>query len=476
MPFRLEWFSELPPILKYDCSLANDIYGRCPHEIEILNLQKHERSWTWHASKAHDRGLVIEDTIETISAPLLIDVLDEFHRRSFDIVSLTENHKRNIIEEDIPPDSLLILKSDCFLSASAYILSMKAADRLSSHVGPPVGAAIDQLCYLARHLALRVGYVTVATAAAASGNFTLARRRTDYNLAIAPGWVSQDMPAFHCAPPAPDPARAVTVQLATFPEYREFPPAPAAAAAGNGSLLRAYVNLEAYDPQDDPWAAQAHAVLSFRPFAGRARWIPLTYALGYEAQYRRHAGLPWAARTDRLHYWISHCVEERMALLAEMNRHLPAPTISLAACTAAGSPTGPGVPDCPAGREVLLGYNPEKYCAFRRARLALALENSRAEGYVTEKLWLPLLAGAVPVYHGAPDVARWLPAPEAVIDVASFPSVAAAMAYAARVGREPGLWERHTAWRRRPFGLRFLFALRNSLPNLFCNVDPALLL
>ena len=401
---------------------------------------------------------------------MLNAVLNEFVQEAYDIVSLYEYHKQAVIEEDTTPENKLIQESDCFLSPSAYIVSKRASEALGAYDGPILGGAMDQICYLAREHALRVGYV--------DNSSTIVRRRIDFNIIVSPGWVANDLPGFHCTPPDPDPTRPISVQLASFPEYREFPPVPAAAAAaaaGNASSLRrVYINLETYFAPRDPWAAQADAVLSFTPYDGRARWFRLTYALGYERQYRR-AGLPWAERSDRLVYWISHCVEERLELLAEMNRHLPAPTVSLASCTAEGSPTEPGVPGCPADPRVLLGYNPEKYCAFRRARLALALENSQFDGYVTEKLWLPLLAGAVPVYHGAPDVARWLPAPEAAIDISSYPSVAAAMAYVARVGREQALWEHHTAWRRRPFALRFLNALRASLPNLYCNIDPALL-
>ena len=32
------------------------------------------------------------------------------------------------------------------------------------------------------------------------------------------------------------------------------------------------------------------------------------------------------------------------------------------------------------------------------------MENSRSRGYVTEKLFQPLLAGSVPIYYGAGDV------------------------------------------------------------------------
>jgi hypothetical protein len=212
-------------------------------------------------------------------------------------------------------------------------------------------------------------------------------------------------------------ALQASIQLAEAPVHSAFPDVHWAAPIQH----RLFVNLENSLPElrTDPWLAQAGAVLAFQPAEGPADWIRLTYALGYEGQYRR-GGRGWAARGDALPYWISHCVQERMDLLREIGRH--APTLSLGGCTAEGSRALPGgLPGCARAPDVRLGYNAEKHCAYARSRLALALENSRGEGYMTEKLWLPLLAGAVPVYHGAPDVAEWLPAPEAAIDLAAFP-------------------------------------------------------
>lgn len=52
-------------------------------------------------------------------------------------------------------------------------------------------------------------------------------------------------------------------------------------------------------------------------------------------------------------------------------------------------------------------------------RFALVIENTRFPGYVTEKVFDALLAGAVPVYLGAPDLASLVP-PDVFVDVTAF--------------------------------------------------------
>lgn len=52
------------------------------------------------------------------------------------------------------------------------------------------------------------------------------------------------------------------------------------------------------------------------------------------------------------------------------------------------------------------GPVPDKAAFLRRFRFDLAFENSASPGYVTEKLIEPLQAGCIPIYWGAPDVAR----------------------------------------------------------------------
>ncbi len=53
-------------------------------------------------------------------------------------------------------------------------------------------------------------------------------------------------------------------------------------------------------------------------------------------------------------------------------------------------------------------------------RFTVAFENSITDDYVTEKFFQPLLAGSVPIYRGAPNVAQFAPAPHSYIDAAEF--------------------------------------------------------
>ena len=53
-------------------------------------------------------------------------------------------------------------------------------------------------------------------------------------------------------------------------------------------------------------------------------------------------------------------------------------------------------------------------------RFTIAFENSIATDYVTEKFFQPLVAGSVPIYRGAPNVADFAPAPDSYIDADRF--------------------------------------------------------
>ena len=62
-------------------------------------------------------------------------------------------------------------------------------------------------------------------------------------------------------------------------------------------------------------------------------------------------------------------------------------------------------------------------------KMVLALENSACTDYATEKLYGPLLHGAVPVYLDAPNVAELVPDKDAVINLLDFSDARAAAAY-----------------------------------------------
>lgn len=69
-------------------------------------------------------------------------------------------------------------------------------------------------------------------------------------------------------------------------------------------------------------------------------------------------------------------------------------------------------------------------------RMNLAFENTRSEGYITEKLVEPLLAGCIPIYWGAPDIARDFN-PGCMINVADFPDFDSAIEHILALDANP---------------------------------------
>ncbi|MDX8466532.1 glycosyltransferase family 10 [Mesorhizobium sp. VK23B] len=84
-----------------------------------------------------------------------------------------------------------------------------------------------------------------------------------------------------------------------------------------------------------------------------------------------------------------------------------------------------------------------------RYHFCLALENSIAPDYVTEKMFDPLEAGTVPVYLGAPNAAEFVP-DNSYIDAASFRTPAELAAYLRHLIETPPAYEAYLAWRSRP--------------------------
>ncbi len=84
-----------------------------------------------------------------------------------------------------------------------------------------------------------------------------------------------------------------------------------------------------------------------------------------------------------------------------------------------------------------------------RYRFCLALENSIAPGYVTEKIFDALLAGAVPIYLGAANVGDFVP-PNSYIDATSFASPAELAAYLHHLVETPQAYEAYFDWRSKP--------------------------
>lgn len=81
----------------------------------------------------------------------------------------------------------------------------------------------------------------------------------------------------------------------------------------------------------------------------------------------------------------------------------------------------------------------DKLAFVRDYKFTLAFENSVSDGYTTEKLVEPMLAGSLPIYWGNPQVARDFN-PHSFIDVSAFPNFDAAIEHILKVDADDALY------------------------------------
>jgi len=101
-----------------------------------------------------------------------------------------------------------------------------------------------------------------------------------------------------------------------------------------------------------------------------------------------------------------------------------------------------------------------KLALLGRYRFNLAYENCIDRDYVTEKWFDCLLAGCVPVYLGAPNIADFAPAPDSYVDASRFPDAARLAAHLRALAAAPAAYNAMFEWKRRSLPARFsaLFA------------------
>jgi hypothetical protein len=89
--------------------------------------------------------------------------------------------------------------------------------------------------------------------------------------------------------------------------------------------------------------------------------------------------------------------------------------------------------------------------ALPKYRFCLAFENAIAPDYVTEKFYDPLLAGSVPVYLGAPNIAEFAPVEGCYINAADFAGPAELAAYLLQLNRDEPAYDRFLNWQERAY-------------------------
>lgn len=96
-----------------------------------------------------------------------------------------------------------------------------------------------------------------------------------------------------------------------------------------------------------------------------------------------------------------------------------------------------------------------KFNLLSKYRFTFAFENAIAPDYVTEKFYDPLLAGSVPVYLGAPNIAEFAPVEGCYINAAEFSGPAELAAYLLELSQDEAAYSRYLNWRQRPVTSKF---------------------
>jgi len=105
-----------------------------------------------------------------------------------------------------------------------------------------------------------------------------------------------------------------------------------------------------------------------------------------------------------------------------------------------------------------------------RYKFALVLENSIAEDYVSDKFYSALVAGSVPVYRGAPNVAVFAPAEHAFIDAADFAGPAELASYLNWLNEHDDAYQKYFAWKRTGLSTSFRELVEAARGDPFCRL------
>jgi hypothetical protein len=97
-----------------------------------------------------------------------------------------------------------------------------------------------------------------------------------------------------------------------------------------------------------------------------------------------------------------------------------------------------------------------KLDAIARYRFCLAFENSIETDYVTEKVYDCLIAGTVPIYLGAPNVADFVPGDSSIINVRDYPDPSVLARHLTDLMHDEPAYQALFAWRRQPLPPRFV--------------------
>jgi len=96
-----------------------------------------------------------------------------------------------------------------------------------------------------------------------------------------------------------------------------------------------------------------------------------------------------------------------------------------------------------------------KLAVIARYKFCLSFENSISPDYVTEKFYDPLVAGTVPVYRGAPNVADFAPSPKSFINADDFRGPAELADYLNYLAGNDEAYGEYFRWKQTGFSASF---------------------
>ena len=147
---------------------------------------------------------------------------------------------------------------------------------------------------------------------------------------------------------------------------------------------------------------------------------------------------PFAERIPGLAWIAIDCLPPRSSLLVRIADHFP--VFSMGSCKHnAQAPKGlPQRGNSSAKYQELMA----KYMFY------FAMENAPAcNGYATEKIWMALARGSIPVYMGSPDIEELMPVKNAFVDMRKFDSPEALGEELRSIARDEEKYKSYTQWR-----------------------------
>lgn len=92
---------------------------------------------------------------------------------------------------------------------------------------------------------------------------------------------------------------------------------------------------------------------------------------------------------------------------------------------------------------------------MRGYKFYFSFENSRTMDYVTERVFMGLVAGSVPIYLGAENVREFMPSAESIICADDFKSAQELANYLNYLQQDEAAYQRHLSWKTEGYSSQF---------------------